>query len=320
MTTYLLFIATLTAVYALLSIGLVVTWGQAGMVNLGLVGFFGLGAYASALLTQVGVPIGIAWGAAAALASAIGIGFCLLTRTLRGDYLAIVTLGFGEGLRLIELNERWLTGGSDGISGIQAPLKEALGSLYPWFYFALSWLIVAAVIVALTRLLRSPFGRALRAVRDDENVAAVAGKNVIRLKCQAFGIGAALFGVAGALYAHFTSYISPDNFILQMTIYIFLAVTVGGLSRLAGAVFGSIVVMTILESSRFAAEHVPGLSAVQVASLREFAIAVALILVLQIRPQGVFGLKNQLAGSTPDTDAAPSLSSGASQYQARISQ
>jgi branched-chain amino acid transport system permease protein len=140
MISYLLFIGTLTAIYAILSLGLVVSWGQAGMVNLGLVGFFGMGAYGSALLSGVGVPIGVAWIVATLLSAAIGIGFCLLTRTLRGDYLAIVTLGFGEGLRLIELNERWLTGGSDGISGIRAPFKQALGELYPWFYFGLAWL------------------------------------------------------------------------------------------------------------------------------------------------------------------------------------
>ena len=295
MISYLLFIGTLTAIYAILSLGLVVSWGQAGMVNLGLVGFFGMGAYGSALLTSAGVPMGVAWIVATALSAAIGVAFCLLTRTLRGDYLAIVTLGFGEGLRLIELNERWLTGGSDGISGIPAPFKQALGDFYPWFYLGLSWLVVVVAVLLLARLLSSPFGRALRAVRDDEKVAAVAGKSVLRLKCQAFGIGAALFGLAGALYAHFTSYISPDNFVLQLTIYIFLAVTAGGYSRLMGAVFGSFVVMAILESSRFAAEFIPGLAAVQVASLREFAIAVALIVIMQVRPQGLFGLKNERA-------------------------
>lgn len=305
MTSYLLFIGTITAIYALLSLGLVVSWGQAGMVNLGLVGFFGLGAYCSALLTKLGAPIGLGWIAAAALSAAIGVGFCLLTRTLRGDYLAIVTLGFGEGLRLVELNERWLTGGSDGISGIRAPFKDALGELYPWFYFALAWTLVALVVWMLARVLGSPFGRALRAVRDDEKVAAVAGKNVLRLKCQAFGIGAALFGLAGGLYAHFTSYISPDNFVVQLTIYIFLAVTAGGYSRLVGAVFGSLAVMTILESSRFAAEFIPGLSAVQIASLREFAIAVALIVIMQLRPQGVFSLRNERAGSASADAAAP---------------
>lgn len=297
MISYLLFIATLTAIYALLSLGLVVSWGQGGMVNLGLVGFFGLGAYCSALLTAVGAPIGLGWVAGTLLAATIGIGFCLLTRTLRGDYLAIVTLGFGEGLRLVELNERWLTGGSDGISGIRAPLKQTLGEIYPWFYLALAWGVVLLAVWLLARVLGSPFGRALRAVRDDEKVAAVAGKSVLRLKCQAFGIGAGLFGLAGALYAHFTSYISPDNFVVQLTIYIFLAVTAGGYSRLAGAIFGSFAVMTILESSRFAAELIPGLSAVQIASLREFAIAVALIVIMQVRPQGLLGLKNERAGA-----------------------
>ncbi len=305
MISYLLFIATLTAIYSILSLGLVVSWGQAGMVNLGLVGFFGLGAYTSALLTGTGVPIGLAWAVGAIVTAAIGVGFCVLTRTLRGDYLAIVTLGFGEGLRLVELNERWLTGGSDGISGIRAPLKQSLGDLFPWFYMGLAWLIVIVAMVLLARLLTSPFGRALRAVRDDEKVAAVAGKSVLRLKCQAFGLGAALFGLAGALYAHFTSYVSPDNFVLQLTIYIFLAVTAGGYSRLIGAVFGSIVVMTILESSRFAAELLPGLSAVQIASLREFAIAVALIVIMQVRPQGAFGLKNERARSSGAVDDSP---------------
>ncbi|TKV70782.1 branched-chain amino acid ABC transporter permease [Rhizobium sp. AU243] len=297
MISYLLFIGTLTAIYAILSLGLVTSWGQAGMVNLGLVGFFGLGAYCSALLTFAGVPIGLAWIVAVIISAMIGVGFCLLTRTLRGDYLAIVTLGFGEGLRLAELNERWLTGGSDGISGIPAPLKQQFGEVFPWFYLILAWAIVGVIVFMLARVLASPFGRALRAVRDDEKVAAVAGKNVLRLKCQAFGIGAGLFGLAGALYAHFTSYISPDNFVLQMTIYIFLAVTAGGYSRLVGAIFGSFAVMTILESTRFAAEFVPGLTAVQVASLREFAIAVALIIIMQVRPQGMFGRKNQHAGT-----------------------
>jgi len=308
MIAYLLFVATLIAIYSILSLGLVISWGQAGLVNLGLVGFFGLGAYCSALLTKIGVPIGLAWIAAASLSSFVGVGLCLITRTLRGDYLAIVTLGFGEGLRLIELNERWLTGGSDGISGIRAPLKLELGDLFPWFYMALSWLIVIAACLVISRILKSPFGRALRAVRDDEKVAAVAGKSVLRLKCQAFGIGAGLFGLAGALYAHFISYISPDNFVLQLTIYIFLAVTAGGYSRLIGAVFGSFVVLTILESSRFAAEVIPGLSAVQIASLREFAIAVALILIMQLRPQGAFGMLNERAPATRNANgASPSL-------------
>ncbi len=299
MITYLLFLGTLAGIYAILALGLVVSWGQAGMVNLGLAGFFGLGAYASAILSGAGVPIGQAWCLATLLSAAAGIAFCLLTRTLRGDYLAIVTLGFAEGLRLVETNERWLTGGSDGISGIRAPLKSLLPDAFPSLYLAVTWAVVAVAVVLLARLLRSPFGRALRAVRDDEQVAAVAGKSVLRLKCQAFGIGAALFGIAGAVYAHFTSYIAPDNFGVQITIYIFLAATAGGHSRLVGAVVGALAVMTILEASRLAATAIPGLDAVEIAALREFAIAVALILIIQWRPDGIFRMSNQHAGARP---------------------
>jgi branched-chain amino acid transport system permease protein len=293
---YLTFIATLTGIYAILTMGLVVSWGQGGMVNLGLVGFFGLGAYASALLVGTGAPIGIGWALATSIACLVGVAFCLLTRTLRGDYLAIITLGFAEAIRLVETNERWLTNGTDGISGIRAPLKDVLGPAYPWFYLLITWLIVALAFLVLRRVLRSPFGRALRAVRDDEQVAGVAGKPVLRLKFQAFGIGAGLAGLAGAMYAHFTSFIAPDNFGLQLTIYIFLAATAGGYTRLRGAIVGAFLVMVILEGSRFLAAIIPGLSAVQIASLRELAIAATLILILQLRPEGLFAMVNQTSG------------------------
>jgi branched-chain amino acid transport system permease protein len=133
-------------------------------------------------------------------------------------------------------------------------------------------------------------------VRDDEQIAAVAGKSVLRLKLQAFGIGAALSGLAGALYAHFTSFIAPDVFMVQLTIYIFLAATVGGYTRLSGAVIGSIALVALLEVTRFSAAAIPGLDAVQVASLREFAIAVSLIVVMQLRPDGVFSTINEHSG------------------------
>jgi branched-chain amino acid transport system permease protein len=296
MISYLVFAGTIAGFYALLSLGLVMTWGQGGMVNLGLVGFVGLGAYASALLSAAGAPIWPDWSAAAVLAGAVGVALCFVVRNLRGDYLAIVTLGFAEILRLAETNEKWLTNGSDGISGIVAPLKSYLGDWFALFYLLLTWTLVAVAAFFLNWLLQSPFGRALRAVRDDEQIAAVAGKSVLRLKLQAFGLGAALSGLAGALYAHLTSFIAPDVFIVQLTIYIFLAVAAGGYTRLAGAVVGSIALVALLEVTRFVAAVIPGLDAVQVASLREFAIAVSLIVVMQLRPDGAFGLTNERSG------------------------
>jgi branched-chain amino acid transport system permease protein len=308
MTTYFIFLATLAGIYALLSLGLVTIWGQGGMVNLGLVGFYALGAYASALLTKTGVPIGLAWIAAPTIAAAVGAILCFVTRTLRGDYLAIVSLGFAEVIRLIATNEKWLTGGSDGISGIRAPLKDVLRADFPWFYMGLTWVIVALAAFGLGRLLRSPYGRALRAQRDDEQVAAVAGKFVLQLKLQTFTIGAGLSGLAGAVYAHLTSFIAPDGFVPLLTIYTFLAATAGGYTRLAGAVVGSIAVLALLESTRFAAAAIPGLNAAQVASLRELSIAVALIAIMQLRPEGFFGSKNERAPKSGQAPGVPPIS------------
>jgi branched-chain amino acid transport system permease protein len=296
MTSYLLFIATMAGLYALLALSLVVVWGQGGMVNLGLVGFFGLGAYISALLVKFGVSIPYAWLAALVLSGLLGSILCFVVRSLSGDYLAIVTLGFAEVLRLVELNEKWLTGGSDGMSGIKGPLKEDLGQWFPSFYFVLTWATVAVAVLMLRQLLQSPFGRALRAVRDDEQVAAVAGKSVLRLKLQAFGIGTALAGIAGAIYAHFVSFIAPDIFVPQLTIYIFLAATAGGYTRLSGAVVGAIAVISLLEATRFIAGDLPWLDATQAASLREFIIAVALIIVMHLRPDGLFAMSNEKSG------------------------
>jgi branched-chain amino acid transport system permease protein len=295
MTAYLIFVATLAGIYALLSLGLVTIWGQGGMVNLGLVGFYALGAYASALLSKSGVPIGLAWAAALVIAGLVGAALCFITRSLRGDYLAIVSLGFAEAIRLVAMNEKWLTGGSDGVSGIRAPLKEALGADFSIFYLLLTWGIVALAAFALGRLLRSPYGRALRAQRDDEQVAAVAGKSVLQLKLKTFAIGAALSGLAGAVYAHLTSFIAPDGFVPLLTIYIFLAATAGGYTRLSGAVVGAIAVLVLLESTRFVAAAMPGLNAVQVASLREMSIAIALIVIMHLRPEGLFRSANQKA-------------------------
>src|SRR5206468_1024554 len=164
---------------------------------------------------------------------------------------------------------------------------------------------------ALTRLLNSPYGRALRAVRDDEQVAAVAGKPVLSLKLKTFFLGAALSGLAGGIYAHLTSYIAPDGFVPLLTIYIFLAATAGGYTRVVGAIVGSLAVVALLESTRFLAAAVPGLTAVQVASLREFVIAVALIVIMQLKPEGLFRSTNQSSLSPRGKPNAEKLTTAA---------
>jgi branched-chain amino acid transport system permease protein len=289
MLNYLLFIATIGGIYGLLALGLNLIWGGTGMVNLGLAGFFALGAYASALLTTTDhMPILSGWVLAPIVAGAMGLIVVLCTTRLREDYLAIVTLGFAEVVRLVASNEIWLTHGTDGISGIPGPWRATLGR--EWFnaaYLPILLVVLLAVFWLVRRIDRSPYGRVLRAIREDAQVAQVAGKPVLRFKAQAFALSAAIAGLAGALYGHFTSYIAPDLFLPLITIYIFLAVASGGVGSPTGALVGAYMLMALLESARFFVEYIPAVSAVQRAALKELLIAVALILVLRLMPKGL---------------------------------
>jgi branched-chain amino acid transport system permease protein len=206
MTTYLLAMSVTAGIYALMALGVNLTWGLAGMINLGLAGFFAVGAYTTALLTKAGCPILLGIAAAALTAAATGTVVALVTARLRSDYLAIVTLGFSESVRIAASNEIWLTNGSDGIAGIPGPWRGVVSPLqFNLRYLGIVLAVLAVVFALLQRLSRAPFGRVLRAIRDDEDVAAVAGKHVLAFKLRAFALGAAVLGVAGALYAHDTS-------------------------------------------------------------------------------------------------------------------
>ncbi len=272
--------ATFAGLYALMALGLNIVWGMAGMINLGLVGFFALGGYASALLTlRFGVPIVGGLAGAFVFAAVCGSIMALITARLRGDYLAIVTLGFAEVVRLVASNEIWLTNGSDGISAIPGPWRGRITPQeFNLVYLAIVLVCLAVAVILLQNLRHSPFGRVLRAIRDDDQVAAIAGKWVIAFKLEAFAISAGLLGLAGALYGHYTSYIAPDAFVPLITIYIVLALSAGGTALL---------IVFFQESTRFVAGWVPGLAAVQVAALREIVISVTLILILRFRPQGI---------------------------------
>jgi branched-chain amino acid transport system permease protein len=288
MMSYVAFIATIGGIYALLALSLNLVWGSTGLVNLGLAGFFAVGAYASAITTGAGAPIPVGLLAAVAGSIAAGLLVTFATLRLRDDYLAIVTLGFAEVVRLVAVNERWLTNGADGISGIRAPFKQTFGPQgFDLFYFGLVSIFVVLVWFVLRRIDLSPYGRTLKAIREDQELAAFAGKSVLRFKFEAFALSAAIAGLAGALYGHQQSYISPDHFQPLITIYIFLAVTAGGVGRPVGAVAGAYVVVVFLETTRFVAAVVPGLEPVQIASVREMLVGAALILVLRLKPQGI---------------------------------
>jgi branched-chain amino acid transport system permease protein len=289
MEAYLVAMLVFAGLYALMALGLNVIWGLAGMVNLGLVGFFAVGAYASALLTtKLLWPMPLGWAAGAAIAAAAGAFMAVIVARLRGDYLAIVTLGFAEVIRLVASNEIWLTNGTDGISGIPGPWRgEVSPQQFNLIFLVLVWSTVALCFFLCARISHAPFGRVLRAVRDDEDVAAVAGKPVLWFKIRAFALGAAVVGLAGALYAHYNAYIAPDGFAPLLTIYIVLALTAGGVGAMRGAVLGALFVIALLEGTRFLAQEIPGVTPVQKAALRECIIALSLILLLRFRPQGL---------------------------------
>src|SRR6185436_4838368 len=202
MENYLIAMATFACFYALMALGLNLVWGMTGMINLGLVGFFAFGAYVSALATKrAGAPMVLGVAGALILTAGAGAVMALVTARLRGAYLAIVTLGFSEVVRITASNEIWLTNGTDGISGLPGPWRGQVSpAAFNQIYLALVALAVAAALVVLERVRHSPYGRVLRAIRDDDQVAAVAGKPVRAFKVQAFALSAAILGLAGGLY------------------------------------------------------------------------------------------------------------------------
>lgn len=289
MVNYLVALGVSAGIYALMALGLNVIWGMAGMVNLGLVGFFAVGAYTSALLTtRLGVPIAVGMLAGTVAGGVAGMLVALITRRMRGDYLAIVTLGFAETLRITADNETWLTNGSDGISGIPGPWRGALTpGQFNLAYLALVVVVVLATYGLMQRLSHSPFGRVLRAIRDDDQVAAVAGKPVLAFKVMAFGIGCAAIGLSGALYAHYTSFIVPDIFVPLLTLYIKMALLSGGVGNNKGAILGGFVVVAFLEGTRFLTPLMPWLSPVQGAALQQFLVTAVLLVILSYRTKGL---------------------------------
>lgn len=289
MAEYLASLASFAAISALMALGLDLMWGWGGMANLGIAGSAAVGAYTAALLgVKFGVAWPLAWAAAALLAAGSGAILAWLTARLRGDYLAIVTLGFAEVVQLIAANEVWLTNGTGGIPGVPAPWRGVLHGLdFDLAFAGLAWALVLAAALLLVRVGSSPFARVLRAIREDETVAAVAGKRVFRFKVRAFAAGSALVGLAGALGAALEGFVAPDGFSALLTLTVVLALCAGGAGGTWGALLGAVLVTALTEGTRFAAEALPALTAVQTAALRQAMIAVALILVLHLRPNGI---------------------------------
>lgn len=290
---YLVAMGTLWGFYALLALGLNLQWGMSGLVNFGLVAFFAVGAYTSALVTLAGASFPAGLAAGACLAAVLGLIVALSTVRLREDYLAVVTLGAAEIVRLVVLNEVWLTEGARGLPGIPRPLQGYVTAGYEVFFLALVLVAVATSYVLAEAIRRSPFGRVLRAIREDADVAAVAGKNVLTFKLQAFVLGAGIAGVAGSLYAHYLTFLSPDQFDPTVTIYVWIAVIVGGSGNNRGVLMGALILMGLLEGTRFLKDLVPAISGVRLAALRLMFVGVLLIVFMMFRPDGLWKEEKQ---------------------------
>ncbi|MDE2516412.1 MAG: branched-chain amino acid ABC transporter permease [Rhodospirillales bacterium] len=271
---YGIYLLSLWAVYTIAATGLNLTLGYAGQVSLAQAAFVGIGAYTTALLMPHGVPFGVSLmlGALGCFVLGLGLGFPALR--VQGHYLAFVTLALTTLAFLVMRNETWLTGGIGGISNIRRPAGFASGRGYEFLCLG----VLACVTLLAWWLLRSPWGRAFMALRENPMRAASLGVDVRAYTLLAFAIGAALGGVAGALYAPLVQYIEPSPFSLDFSLALLLMVVVGGSGLFLGPFLGALVAVLLPEWLRFLQDYY-------------LVIYAALVIVLlALCPEGLIGL------------------------------
>ena len=281
---YLIHLLILVCIYLILAISLQLTIGFTGLLNLGHIGFFAIGAYTSALLSLAGFPFWIAILAAGILTLIFGFLLSLPLARLKGDYLALASLGFAFVVYAILLNWTDLTRGPLGLPGIPKP--EIFGFV---FSENLAFLLLALAIAAISffvihRIASSPFGKVLEAIRDDELAARVLGKNAFRMKAYSFGISAFFAGIAGSLYAGYITFIDPSSFTLLQLIPVLAIVIIAGMTSFKGTVLATIILVLLPEPLRFI-----GFPSSVVGPARQIIYSLLLLAILVYRPKGFFG-------------------------------
>lgn len=282
---YLLHILIIALIYTVFAVSLNLELGFTGLYNFGHVAFFGIGAYTSALLSLAGFPVALSMLGGMATAGAAGALLAVPALRLAGDYFGIATLAFGEMVRLFFLNEGWLTKGPMGLPRIPRPLGIHGGVAGVPFYLLLTAVLALCVFLIAYRITRSPFGRALKVIREDEYVAQALGKNVLSLKVRIVAAGSLLAGLAGALYGHYITYISPSDFTLNETILVLLCVVLGGRGTHLGPVIGAFLIIFFQELLRFL--PIPVDFGRVVAPLQGMVYGAVLILLMLKRPEGI---------------------------------
>jgi branched-chain amino acid transport system permease protein len=288
------YLLTLYCVYLMATMGLNLTVGYAGQMSLGQAAFLGIGAYIAALSLKAGIPFLVVVPMAAAACFALGLVLGFPALRVQHHYLAFATLGFNVLAYLVMRNEEKITGGTFGISGIPRPhiLVDLSGHL-AYFYFTLGMLLLLGL--ALWWLLRSPWGRAFAALRDNPIRAESLGVNITAYTLLAFAIGAACAGVAGVFYASLVEFIEPGPFHFSTSLLMLLAVIVGGSGRFFGPVVGTVVIVLLPELLR--GSTLPWLKFMQTWYLAVFGLAVVALMVWL--PGGLLSIPEKLRRRTP---------------------
>ena len=279
---YVISLLTFGGIYAVMALGLNVQWGFTGMFNAGIAGFFAVGAYTSAILTTepsvrhiggLDLPIVVGFVAAMITAGIIAYGVAKICIRLRSDYLAIATLGIAEILRLMFKNETWATNGPRGVSLIPKPFEGLPGPWNHLAFMALVLLIVLALYLLLERARKRPGAASMTAIRENEPATRAAGKDVDRLRIEAFVLGSMLMGLGGALTAHYLKFIDPNAADpLTATFLIWVMLIVGGSANNKGAIVGALLIWTIWSATELLTSRLPDELAIRTAYVRVFLI------------------------------------------------
>lgn len=274
-------VAILVLLYIILSLGLEIALGITDLFSLCHAAFYGMGAYVSALLSiHFGWSFWITLPIAAICAGLFGLLIGLPALRTKGDYLAIATLGFGEIFRLILVNGGDFTRGPRGLTGISRPTLFGLDFTNKNVYYYIILIVAVIIFLIVYNIPRTFFGRALMAIRDDEDAAAFMGIQISKYKVTAFALSGLIAGIAGAFYAHYICYISPDTFVYNDSITILTMVLIGGGGTVVGPVLGAVILTILPELLRSFVEY------------RMLVYGLIVVIMMQIRPHGILGGMN----------------------------
>lgn len=280
-----LHLCIMSLIYTIFALSLNLEVGYTGLFNFGHVAFFGIGAYTSALLTLHHLPFEFSLLVALFLSGVSGFLISLPSLRLRGDFFGIATLGFGEMIRMVFQNEIWLTKGPMGLPGIPKPSLFSFRFATLPKYLLLTLGFTATTFLILRAIIRSPFGRVLKAIREDETAIEALGKNAYRFKIKSFVVGSIFAGLAGALWGHYTSFISPNDFTILETVLVLLIIVLGGKGTEWGPILGAVILIFFQESLRFL--RLPPEYSRYLAPLQQMIFGGLLILLMIFRPEGL---------------------------------